>query len=163
MKLYNPTEDVIENKFNGFIVIIGPGKDKSVSDDCGKHMMMKCGNLGLVAIEYGEKEEEKYGSYANFKKSMKKVGLTNYKNWVQQCLQQEQLFPREVSQKNGGEVESSTTRVPYFKNKLKEIESLMEEKEAAEVKTEEVAVPKKKLGRPRKVTNVNESATPSEG
>lgn len=172
MKLYNPTEDVIEERFNGFPVIVGPGEEKSVSDDCGLHMMMKRGCYGLISLEYGENEEKEYGSFTNFKKIMRNSGLKTYKEWLQQCLQQEQLFPREVSQKNGGEVELSNTKVPYFKNKLKEIDSLIErniKEETQEIKTEEKveAVPvvkkAKKRGRPRKVKHVDKSGTTSEG
>ncbi|MBP7209568.1 MAG: hypothetical protein KBA02_00065 [Paludibacteraceae bacterium] len=146
MNLYNPTADVIKERFNGFMITIGPDETKSVADDCGKHMIKKCGNLGLVSIHFSEKEEEAFGSFKEYKKLRKMEGLNNYKTWIQQCLSQEQVFPREVSQKNGGEVEMSTTKVPYFKNKLKEIEELLNAKE--EEKKE-------------KVTNVNKGAVKS--
>ena len=154
MKLYNPTQDVIEGRFSNFTYEFGPEVTKSVTDDCGKHLLSKCGSLGLVSIDYGEAEEQKYGSIAEYKKIKKEEGLKAYKEWLTHCMQQEQMFPRENQEKNGGEVELSNTKVPYFKNKIKEVENLLAGKMT--LTTE----PKKK-GRPPKVNNVNETTATS--
>jgi hypothetical protein len=154
MNLYNPTEDVIKERFNGFMITVGPGESKSVSDDCGKHMIKKCSNLGLVSVHFSEKEEEAFGSFKEYKKLRRMEGLNNYKDWISQCLNQEQVFPREVSQKNGGEVELATTQVPYFKKKLIEIDALINKKEEVEeVKVEAKEETKEEVKEEKKVVS----------
>ncbi len=176
MNLYNPTLDVIEDMFNGFSYIIGPDQTKSVSDDAGKHLVRRMGMYGLVSLDYGVKEEAKFGSLKEFTKTKKKEGLASYKAFLDQCLMQEQMFPREVQHKNGGEVELGTTRVPFFKNKVKEVEALLKKEEdgVKEIKEEvkkETSFALKRRGRParnvkvetyvNKGTIANESASVS--
>jgi hypothetical protein len=156
MNLYNTTEDVIEQRFNGFMIVIGPGGTKAVSDDAGRFMMQKCMVMGLVSLDYGEKEEERYGSLAKFKESKKMEGLVNYKNWLTHNSNQDSEAERENTAKHGGKVEAAHSRQTYFKNKIKEVEALMKQTEP-EVKVEAKEVKaEKKPGRPRKVINVNE-------
>lgn len=159
MNLYNPTLDVIEDRYKGFSYVIGPEQELSVSDDTGNHLLMRRERYGLVCLDYSSSIEQKFGSLKEFKKVKRKQGLDAYKAWLDQCLTQEKLFPREVQLKNGGEVESSTTRVPYFQNKIKEIDFLLKkndpEKEVSEAIPSEVAAPAKRRGRkPYKVKAV---------
>lgn len=158
MNLFNTTEDVIEDRFNGYTIVVGPGEMKSVSDDAGRHMIMRNKIKGLVSLDYGEAEEKHFGSLSEFKKFKKAEGLKQYKDWLSQLLSQEQLFPREVTQKNGGEVELSNTKVPYFKNKIKEVESLLAKRDEVQSEVKET----KKMGRPRKVINVEQGTVKSE-
>jgi len=134
MNIFNTTEDVVEGKYRGFLIVVGPGETKSVSDDAGVHILKKLSDYGLVNLNYGEEEEKKYGSLSNFKNTKKLEGLTAYLNCMKRNLSQEQMFPRENQQKNGGEVELSNTRIPHFKNKIKEIENLISEFNKEKVK-----------------------------
>jgi len=137
MNLYNPTTDVIEDMHKGFCHVVGPDQIVSVADDTGNHMMMRQARNGLVRLDYGQKEEEKFGSLKEFKKHKKKDGLKAYKDWVAQCMSQEKHFPKEVNMKNGGDMELSTTRVPFFTNKIKEIDNLIKQAEDEAIKKEE--------------------------
>lgn len=170
MNLFNPTEDVIEDRYLGIVHVIGPGQTKSVSDDCGNHMLRRKGCQGLVSIDYSPKEEEKYGSLKNFQRFKSIEGLKAYRAEIEKNLNQESMFPREVTQKNGGEVEMAATRVPFFKNKLKEIDALIDRAsretepkhalEPAKLETASPAAAPKKRGRKPKggVADVNASA-----
>lgn len=159
MKLYNPTEDVVEEGFNGFMFVVGPGATKDVSDDCGKHMIRKKAKCGLVVIDYGEKEEKAFGSISKYKEQKRTEGLKAYLENLKEQMNKELMFPREVAMKNGGEVEQSNTQVPFFKNKIKEVETLLSPKPSA-ILTVPVAE-KKKMGRPprkAKVEDVRDNA-----
>src|SRR5882724_1274700 len=105
MNIYNATEDARIVTFNNFSHIIGPGETKAFSDDAGRFIIMKHSCYGLVSLEYGDKDEAKYGSLSEFKKAKKLEGLKLYKDFTEHCLKQEQMFPRENNVKNGGEVE----------------------------------------------------------
>lgn len=129
MNIYNTTADVIEDRYNGFSFVVGPDKTLSVSDDAGAHLMRRQARNGLVCLDYGSKEEEKFGSLKEFKKHKKKEGLKAYKEWTAQCMSQEKHFPKEVNMRNGGDMELSTTRVPFFTNKIKEIDNLLKQAE----------------------------------
>lgn len=163
MNLYNPTNDVIEDRFNNFTYVVGPQSNLSVSDDCAKHMLKRKGRYGLVSLDYSEAEEKKFGSLAAYKESKKNEGLKTYKAWKQECLNQEMLFPREVNHKNGGEVELSSTQVPKFKSKMEEIDALMRIKSSDDifVKPSIEVAPLKKRGRPfrkSQVTHVEQAS-----
>lgn len=166
MNVYNTTEDVVETKFHNFIHIIGPGEVKAFSDDAGRFIVSKYGCYGLIGLEYGDKEEKKYGTLTAYKKAVRLEGLKKYKEWNEHCLRQEKPFKTEVNQKSGGDVELHTTQIPYFESKIKEV-GLLIEKEVLPEKKEEVkstlpdkAPTVKRRGRPaRKTLNVNSSGT----
>lgn len=170
MQVYNTTEDVISQRYLKFDYIVGPEEIKSVADDCGDHLIRNKSNYGLVKLDYGIKEEEQYGSLKNYKLVKKIEGLKKYKAWTKHCIDQESMFKREVTQKNGGEVEMSATQVPTFEKRLKRIDTLISDAEKeydqfliskkSEVKKDVEQIPIKK-GRPfqkREVINVD-SAT----
>lgn len=125
MQVYNPTEDVIEQRYLKFNYLIGPEEIQSVKDDCGEHLIRTKNKYGLVQLDYGIKEEKEYGSLNNYKLTKKIDGLKNYKTWTKYCLDQESMFKREVTQKNGGEVEMSATQMPILEKRLKRIDVLI--------------------------------------
>lgn len=127
MQVYNTTDDVIEQRYLKFNYVVGPDEMKSVADDCGDHLIRNKNKYGLVQLDYGIKEEEQYGSLKNYKLVKKIEGLKNYKAWTKHCLDQESMFKREVTQKNGGEVEMAATQVPTFEKRLKRIDALISE------------------------------------
>lgn len=139
MNLYNPTNDVIEDRYSGIVYMVDPDEIKSLPDDIGKHMVRRNRKSGLVSLDYGIKEEKDYGSISNMKETKKTEGLQAYRDWIQVCFNQESVFPREVKQKNGGEVELSSTRIPYFKAKLKEIDDLIKQSLKKESKKSKAA------------------------
>ena len=127
MIIYNPTEDVVEGFCDGRPYLFSPDGEIEVEKHIGEFLLRKYNREGLTPLDFNSSLKSQYSSFDEFKLTMKLDGVKRYKGFIEECLYMEKAFPKEVNMKNGGEMEMSNTKVPFFENRLKQIQKHIQE------------------------------------
>lgn len=145
MQLYNPNQEDLNHDAMSRNYIIEAGKTRTVTEDVGEHLVRKLKSYGLVSLDYGDKEEKKYGSFDAYKKAKGLEGLKLKLQFLNEYRAQESYGIKESIEKNAAPEIAMNFKVKEFENQIKELRDYISEMEHGEVL--EVSEPKKR-GRP---------------
>lgn len=139
MQVYNPTKEMIAQDVHSRNVKIDAGQVKSVTEDVGEVLMRKCKCYGLVALDYGDKEEATFGSFDAYKRSKSLEGLGMKLQFLNEWRQQESYGIKESIEKNASPAIAMHFKVEEFDRQIKAVQDQL-----AEVKIEKQIKPTKK-------------------
>lgn len=148
MQIYNPTKEMIAQDVHSRNYKFDAGQARSVPDEVGEVIVRKCKCYGLVDLEYGDKEEKKYGTFDAYKKARAIEGLKAKLVFLNECRQQEAFGIKESIEKNASPAISMNFKVEEFERQIKSIEDLINEFRSSPKQIETVTV--KRKGRPAK-------------
>lgn len=147
MLIYNPTTDEIAQDYCLRNYKFKSQEARTVPDDVGEHLIRKCKMFGLIALDYSEEAEAKYGSLANYKKAKAVEGLSNKLVFLLECKKQEAYGVKESIEKNASPEIAMAFKVEEFERQIQAVKKQMAELELPVVKETPVVVESK----PRKV------------
>lgn len=140
MQVYNPTKEMIAQDVHSRNIKIEAGEVRSVTEDVGEVLLRKCKCYGLVALDYGDKEEAAFGSFDAYKRSKALEGLGVKLQFLNEWRQQESYGIKESIEKNASPTIAMHFKVEEFDRQIKAVQDHL-----AEVKTvKEITKPTKK-------------------
>lgn len=132
MELFNATGETLSHKYDNVPYFFPPSEIVRVTDDCGKHMILKIGSRGLQEIRFGDDPE--------------KLGLVAIQAIV--AFHRDQIEVHETQVRVASESKNPVPAEPegykIAKRRLPTYEKVMEERKAdaevAATKAEEAAI-----------------------